>query len=150
MIAGLRLAGASDLAAVQALVARAYGPYVAEIGIRPGPMGEDYAALIAAGRVQVVEHDAGVAALLVLIPEAEAMLLESVAVAPEAQGEGLGRALLALAEAQARAAGYRAIRLYTHEKMVRNQAIYARWGYVETRRAVEHGLARVFMAKALD
>ncbi|MCB1396061.1 MAG: GNAT family N-acetyltransferase [Rhodobacteraceae bacterium] len=113
-------------------------------------MDEDYAALIAEGRVQVVERGAGVVALLVLIPEADAMLLENVAVAPVARGEGLGQALLALADAQARAARYRVIRLYTHEKMVRNQAIYARWGYVETRRGVEHGLARVFMEKVLD
>lgn len=150
MIAGLRQAVPADLAAVQALVAQAYGPYLAEIGVRPGPMDEDYAALIAEGRVQVVERGAGVVALLVLIPEADAMLLENVAVAPVARGEGLGQALLALADAQARAARYRVIRLYTHEKMVRNQAIYARWGYVETRRGVEHGLARVFMEKVLD
>ena len=150
MIAGLRQAVPADLAAVQALVAQAYGPYLAEIGVRPGPMDEDYAALIAEGRVQVVERGAGVVALLVLIPEADAMLLENVAVAPVARGEGLGQALLALADAQARAARYRVIRLYTHEKMVRKQAIYARWGYVETRRGVEHGLARVFMEKVLD
>jgi GNAT superfamily N-acetyltransferase len=150
MIAGLRLAVPSDLAAVQALVAQAYGPYVAEIGVRPGPMDEDYAALIARGQVQVVERGAGVVALLVLIPETDALLLENVAVSPAARGEGLGQALLALADAQARAAGYRVIRLYTHERMLRNQAIYVRWGYVETRRAVEQGLARVFMEKTLD
>jgi hypothetical protein len=33
--------------------------------------------------------------------------------------------------------------------MVENQALYERIGYVETRRADDHGFARVFYQKAL-
>ena len=53
------------------------------------------------------------------------------------------------AEGHARRAGLPAIRLYTQEIMVENIAIYARRGYVETRRAIEHGLPRVHMEKRL-
>ena len=48
---------------------------------------------------------------------------------------------------QARAGGYDRISLYTNEAMVENQALYERIGYVETRRADEHGYARVFYEK---
>jgi len=42
-----------------------------------------------------------------------------------------------------------AIRLYAHEMMVENIARYRGLGYVETHRAEENGLRRVFMRKPL-
>ena len=46
-------------------------------------------------------------------------------------------------------AGFAAIRLYTQDIMVENNAIYLARGYVETHRATEHGLNRVYMEKRL-
>jgi GNAT superfamily N-acetyltransferase len=146
----IRLAATSDLPAVEAIVEAAYSHYIARIGRKPGPMLDDYAALIRAGRVHVLNCDGGVKALLVLIPEPDVMLLDNVAVVPEMRGTGLGRKLLLFAEDAARRAGYRAIRLYTHEKMTENIALYGRIGYVETHRGEEKGLRRVYMTKALD
>ena len=51
-------------------------------------------------------------------------------------------------QAEARALGLARVRLCTHELMVESQSIHAR-GYVETHRAEEGGLRRVFMAKAV-
>ena len=144
-----RPATASDLAAVEAVVEAAYAPYVPRIGRKPGPMLDDYAELIAAGRVHVLERDGVVQAVLVLIPEPDAMLLDNVAVLPDAHGLGLGRTLLVFAERAARDAGYRRIKLYTHQAMTENIALYGRIGYAETHRAVEKGLHRVYMAKPL-
>jgi ribosomal protein S18 acetylase RimI-like enzyme len=110
-------------------------------------MRDDYAALIAAGHVHVLDIAGAVEGVLVLIPEATAMLLDNVAV--RAKGLGLGRTLLTFAEEQARAAGYTSIRLYTHEKMTENIELYRRLGYAETHRAEQRGLKRVFMAKPL-
>jgi len=144
-----RLAGPQDLAAVQALVQAAYAHYVPRIGAVPGPLRDDYGALIGDRRVHVIDSAEGLRAVLVLIPQADAMLLDNIAVAPQAQGQGYGKCLLQFAERMARQAGYRQIRLYTQEKMVENLALYARIGYRETHRAQEIGLARVYMAKAL-
>jgi len=144
-----RLAGLDDLAAVQALVQAAYAHYVPRIGAVPGPLRDDYAALIRDRRVHVIGPAGALRAVLVLIPQADAMLLDNVAVAPGAQGQGHGRRMLQFAEQMARQAGYRTIRLYTQEQMVENLALYARIGYRETHRAHEIGLARVYMAKAL-
>ena len=111
---------------------------------------DDYAALIGGGRVHVVARDDVVQGLLVLIPQDAAMLLDNVAVTPEAQGLGLGRVLMKFAERAAIAAGYPAITLYTHETMVENIVLYQRIGYAETHRIEEGGFRRVYMRKPLS
>jgi len=145
----LRLAVAADQPRLRALVIAAYAPYVPRIGRKPGPMDDDYAALIAAGQVHLLDTAGAIEGIIVLIPEADAMLLDNVAVAPDAQGRGLGRILISHAEQVARAAGYRALRLYTHERMTENIALYGRLGFVETHRAEEKGFRRVYMTKPL-
>jgi N-acetylglutamate synthase-like GNAT family acetyltransferase len=105
----LRLATTKDLRAVEEIVRAAYFPYVSRIGREPGPMLDDYRKLIADRRVHVVEQDGIVSGILVLIPERDAMLLDNVAVAPFAQGLGLGRKMLEFAERAAQDAGLRSI-----------------------------------------
>ena len=144
-----RLATLRDRQAVEDIVRTAYSGYVARIGREPGPMLDDYCALIEERRVTVLEHDGVVQAILVLIPQADGLLLDNVAVAPAAQGLGLGRRLLQFAEEVAVASGFRTISLYTNEAMTENIALYARLGYVETHRAEEKGFRRVYMAKQL-
>lgn len=146
----LRPATRHDLDDILTLVTRAYRPYVARMGREPGPMLDDYVGRIASGEASVLETDDDrIVGLLVLVDEADALLLDNIAVDPRAQGQGLGKILMAQAESEARRRGYRCIRLYTHETMTENQAIYAKAGYRETHRAVEHGLRRVYMEKTL-
>ncbi|KAI1420422.1 acyl-CoA N-acyltransferase [Xylaria sp. FL1777] len=144
-----RIASQSDLVAIQEVIKDAYTPYVSSIGRKPGPLLDDYEALVKAGSVTVVDVDGAVRGILVLIPEENAMLLDNVAVAASAQGLGLGRELIAYAEQRARTAGYPLIRLYTNVAMTRNIEYYSRIGYEETHRAEQNGLKRVFMAKSL-
>lgn len=129
----IRLAGEADRTAVEEVVTAAYTPWVAVIGGRPRPLDADYAALIADRRVHVV-GDGGVDGLIVLLPEADALLVENVAVRPALHGRGIGRRLLGYAEDEAGRLGLPALRLYTHEKMGSNLRLYQRLGYVETGR----------------
>lgn len=145
----IRLATAADEPRVRAIVTAAYTPYIARIGQPPGPMLDDYAALIAARHVHVLTETAAIKAIIVLIPEPDTLLLDNVAVDPEFQRQGLGRRLMAFAEHQARSAGFAAIRLYTHQTMVENILLYQQIGYQETHRGTEHGLHRVYMTKRL-
>jgi GNAT superfamily N-acetyltransferase len=147
-MSAIRPAAPFDLKQVEAVVRAAYSGYIARIGREPGPMLEDYASLIAQGRVHVLD-DGGVVGVLVLVPEPGAMLLDNVAVDPAAQGKGFGRLLLAFAEQEARRQGFEVIRLYTHVLMTENLALYPRLGYVETHRGEEKGFSRVYMAKRL-
>ena len=149
MSSHIRPAAISDLSAVESLVDAAYSHYVAHIGQKPGPMLDDYASLIGQGYVNVLEHEGAIKGIAVLIPEPDVMLLDNIAVAPDAQGMGFGRRLLEFAEQAARDAGCGAIRLYTHALMTENIALYRRIGYAETRRGEDNGFQRVFMAKPL-
>ena len=146
----IRLAGADDVAAVTMLVHSAYAHYAPRIGRKPAPMLDNYADLVDAKRVHVLDVGGAVQGIIVLIPEPNAMLVDNVAVAPVKQGLGLGRAMMAFAEQAAIDAGYRAVRLYTNEAMTENIALYARLGYVRMHRAQERGLRRVYLEKRLD
>ncbi len=146
----IRLARAADESAVRAVVQAAYLPYVASIGVRPGPLDDDYAGLVRQQQVWLLEENQRACAVLVLCPEPEAMLLSNVAVDPACQGRGFGRQLIDFAEARAREAGCSRIRLYTNAAMAGNVLLYQRLGYRETHRGVEHGFNRVFMEKALE
>ena len=145
----IRAATAADVAAIANIVDQAYRHYIARIGRPPGPMLDDYAARIAEGTVWVLEEGAVITAIVVLLPAPDYLLLDNIAVSSERQGSGLGRRLLAFAEAEASRRGYREIRLYTHETMVENQRLYASIGYEETGRGSEAGYDRVFMRKLL-
>jgi N-acetylglutamate synthase-like GNAT family acetyltransferase len=142
-----RIARAADVTAVQRLVHAAYQHYVPRIGVTPAPMTADYAALVAAGQVHVAERDGAVVGVLVLVPYADHLLVENVAVVPDAQGLGVGSTLLALAESVAADRGLAELRLYTHERMTENRAYYPRRGYVETHRTDDGGFHRVHFAK---
>ncbi len=128
----------------------AYAMYVERIGKPPGPMLDDYGALIAQGTVSVLEADEVIAAIIVLLPKPDHLLLDNIAVRPTRQGQGLGRRLIEFAENEARRLGYPELRLYTHEKMTENIALYRRLGFEETGRGREAGYDRVFMTKRLD
>ncbi len=146
----LRTARPEDRTAVEAIVIAAYSIYVERIGKAPGPMLDDYAGLIAAGAVSVLEDpDGAVAAILVLLPKPDHLLLDNIAVRPDRQGRGLGRRLIAFAESEARRLGYAELRLYTHETMIENIALYTRLGFRETGRGQEAGYDRVFMTKPI-
>ena len=146
----LRAATAADVPTIRRIVERAYGGYVARIGKPPGPMLDDYTARVAEDVVQVLEAGGRVVGVLVLIPAADHLLLDNVAVDPRAQGRGYGCLLVAAAEAAARRAKLPELRLYTHELMTENIALYLRLGFVETHRGEQAGYARVFMRKRIS
>jgi ribosomal protein S18 acetylase RimI-like enzyme len=146
----LRPATGSDAAGVAALVDAAYGHYVERIGMQPGPMTDDYTAVIRDRQVTVAEHDGAIVGVVVLTVTNEGFLIENVAVHPSRRGTGLGRTLLQFAEAEARRAGFDAIHLYTHEQMTENLALYSRIGYVEYDRRPQDGFSLVYMRKQLE
>jgi len=146
----IHLAGPGDRAAVEAVVQAAYAPYIPRLGRKPGPMLEDYGALIAGRHVRVLSDESRIVGILVLIPDKHEMLLDNVAVLPDMQGRGFGRALIAFAENAAREHGLHTLRLSTNEAMTENIAFYERLGFVETHRAEEKGFKRVYMTKPLN
>jgi ribosomal protein S18 acetylase RimI-like enzyme len=145
----IRPARPEDAADAARITRDAYRRYIERIGREPAPMTADHEALIAAGEVWLAEIDGAAAGVLVARPRGQALLLESVAVAPEAQGRGVGRALIEHAEQLARKRGLPAVELYTNVHMTENQSIYPHLGYEEVGRGPEGGYERVFYRKAL-
>jgi GNAT superfamily N-acetyltransferase len=148
--ATVRRAAAADVAAIEALVTRAYEPWIERIGIRPLPMEQDYAERIAAADAFVLEDEGEIAGLLILEADGDRLTVDNVAIEPSRQGKGLGRRLLAYAEERARERGVPELRIYTHQKMTENIELYTRLGYVEYERRTKDGRDGVFMAKRLD
>ena len=144
-----RSATRADAPKVAALVNAAYGQYVERIGMLPRPMTDDYVEVIENGRVNVAESEGTIVGVIVLAIDNEGFFLDNVAVDPSRRGEGLGKALLKLAEAEARHAGFDSIHLYTHEKMTENLAIYSRLGYVGYDRRFRYKITLIFMTKRL-
>jgi ribosomal protein S18 acetylase RimI-like enzyme len=147
MTVSLRPATAADLPAIKALIDAAYTRYLTRMDKPPAPMLRDYGPSIEDGTTWVTGSP--IVAVLTLYPRADHLYVENVAVHPDAQGRGLGRALMSFAEEEAARRGLTRMALVTHEVMTENQAIYARLGYAEVDRRAEDGYRRIYMEKSL-
>lgn len=144
-----REAQPTDAETVRALVRAAYAPYLARMDREPAPMTADYAALIAAGQVTLAQDDGTLVGALICYPRGDALHVENVAVDPGQHGAGVGRALMANAETQARAHGLGAVELYTNAVMTENLPFYDALGYEVVGRGEEAGYQRIFFRKTL-
>lgn len=149
----IRPAQVGDVPALEDIVERAYGVYVERIGRRPGPMDDDYGARVRSAEAEVfvaLASGGAVAGLIVLESAPDHILIANVAVDPNFQGTGLGRALLAYAEEFAVDHGLDEVRLFTHVAMIENQRLYGRLGYRENGREIGSEFARVYFSKRID
>jgi ribosomal protein S18 acetylase RimI-like enzyme len=144
---GLRHATAADLPAIKAIIDAAYAKYLTRMDKQPAPMFRDYGPSVEDGTTWVAGSP--VTAVLTLYPREDHLLVENIAINSDAQGRGLGRALMQFAEQEADRRGFTRMALVTHEAMTENQAIYARLGYTEVNRRAENGYRRIYMEKPL-
>jgi galactokinase len=142
----IRPARPEEAGEAAALVQRAYGHYPERIGRRPSPMDDDYDALTAAGELWLLRDDR-LAGLVVLRDDEDYLLVDNVAVDPTRQREGLGRALLGFAEAEAVRRGRDQLRLYTNVAMVENIALYRRLGWEQFERSGDGTYSRLHFRK---
>ena len=128
-MSALRRATAKDLDAVVALQRAAYAKNRPLLGVEPLPLLADYAQVFAEYEVWLAGSADSLDGVLILEPRADDLLIWSVAVAPAAQGSGVGNRMLAFAEVRARELGRACIRLYTGQPLTFNIAWYTRHGY---------------------
>lgn len=145
----MRQAVAGDAAAIRALTRAAYAKWVPVIGREPVPMVADYEAAVAKHRFDLLYVDGELAALIETIAKGDHLLVENVAVAPAFQKRGLGRKLMAHAEAVAAQSGYGTIRLYTNKSFAENVTLYQRLGYAVDREEEFRGGFTVYMSKRI-
>lgn len=78
------------------------------------------------------------------------LLIGRLAIAPDAQGKGIGTLLLAEVERRGRDAGAREAELFTGSLSEANLRLYEREGYAESQRVPgDDGTAQIFLRKAL-
>ena len=145
----VRRAEKADVPAIAECVREAYLPYVARIGRQPGPMRQDYGEIVATCEVYVAVSDDQVVGALVLRADEHGFWVDNVAVSSHLQGTGIGRVMLIHAERRGRQLKYDALRLFTHELMTENRAMYRRRGWVEEDKRVVDGYPRIFFSKTL-
>ena len=129
----IRRAEGRDADALSICIDAAYAEYAARIADLP-PVSADCAGEIAKFQVWVAEAANDVVGGLVLVPQDGFMRLANVAVHPDHQGTGLGRAFMALAEAEASDQGYREMRLNTHVDIPENVQLYTHLRWEQTGR----------------
>jgi len=135
-IDALRRAVPADVEALNALARAAYAVYLPVIGREPMPMAVDWRTLLGEQEIWLIygPEEGRALASLALQVKPDHLVIWSVAVEPTHQHRGIGRRLLAFAEARARELGLPEIRLFTNIRMTRNIALYESLGYVETER----------------
>jgi GNAT superfamily N-acetyltransferase len=111
----IRPAGRHGVGRVRECVRAAYSRYAERIGKKPAPALADHAALIEAGEVCVLTENEEILGGLMMRSQKDHLFVETVAVWPQRQGEGIGRKLMAFAEERARELGLQEVRLYTNE-----------------------------------
>ena len=98
----IRRAVPGDVDIVQRVSADAYIPaYMSVLGTLPKPATEDYRPRIERGEVWILEIDREPTGIVVLEGNAEHLLIYSIAVKPDAQRKGYGRAWLDFADERA-------------------------------------------------
>ncbi|MCW5734163.1 MAG: GNAT family N-acetyltransferase [Enhydrobacter sp.] len=146
----IRRAGPGDVAAVRSLTRNAYAKWIAVIGREPLPMKANYEEAVREHEIDLLFADGDLVALIEVIPTADHLFIENIAVSPEQQGKGLGRHLMRLAEAKAKGAGLGELRLLTNQAFASNVRLYQSIGF-RIDRTEPHigGGTTVYMSKHL-
>jgi GNAT superfamily N-acetyltransferase len=145
----LRPAAVEDAAAIRSLTREACSKWVPVIGREPWPMTADYAEAVQKHRIDLLYLGGKLAALIEMIPEADHLLIENVAVSPAFQGRGLGRKLMAHAEQVAATLGHSEVKLYTNKLFAENVGLYQKLGYGVDREEAWTGGIIVHMSKTV-
>ena len=140
----------ADAQAIRSLTRAAYAKWVALIGREPLPMQADYERAVAEHTIDLLIADGALAGLVETILRPDHLWIENVAVAPERQGRGYGRLLLAHAEKRAVEAGRFEIRLQTNQAFAANLELYAKLSYMIDGAEPFRGGILVYMSKRIE
>lgn len=125
----IRSASPTDAGAVRSLTRDAYAQWIPVIGREPLPMKADYEKAVREHEIDLLYAGEQLVALIELIPAADHLFIENIAVSPAHQGKGLGRHLLRHAETKATSAGLAELRLLTNQAFATNVRLYQSVGF---------------------
>jgi GNAT superfamily N-acetyltransferase len=146
----IRPATPGDAARIRDLTRSAYAKWATLIGREPLPMQADYDRAVRVHAFDLLIVGGALAGLIEMIVRPDHLWVENVAVAPDRQGRGYGRLLIAHAEARAAQLGRGEIRLMTNAGFAANLAFYAKLGYAIDRTEPFRGGTAVHMSKRIE
>jgi ribosomal protein S18 acetylase RimI-like enzyme len=129
----IRVAETREAGAIAAIVMAAYAKWIPLLGREPMPMRVDYEQAVLEHRFDLAVEHGAILGLIETVPHDDHLWIDNVAVAPVAQGRGIGRMLLAFTEARAITIGFPELRLVTNGVFESNVALYSRLGFVVDR-----------------
>lgn len=144
-----RPAEPADAAAIRDIVRAAYARWVPVIGREPLPMRADYDKAVREHRFDLAIEKGEIVGLIETMRHEDHIWIENLAVAPDAQGRGIGRLLLDRAERRAVEAGCAELRLLTNGAFEANVLLYRRHGYTIDREEEFMNGTTVYMSKTL-
>lgn len=145
----IRPARTADAPVLRALTYAAYGKYVEVLGREPLPMRADFARAVRDHRIDVIEADGAMIAMIEMIIKADHLWIENIAVHPDHQRRGLGQICLCHAQNIAEELQIPMLKLYTNALMRGNVSLYQRFGFtIEKREKNDLGTV-VHMVKSL-
>ena len=150
MTVDIRHATRTDIPAIVAVQRAAYAQNRVLLGVEPLPLQADYNEIFASMDCWLAGDARDPDGVLILELRPDDLLIWSVATHPRARGAGVGNALLAFADAQARVAGRSVVRLYTGEVLTANVAWYGRHGFAVERVEQMPDRRAVHMKKILE
>ena len=144
------LAMTTDLPATKLIARKSVERYVPWIGEPPAPMNANFSGHILKDTVFIAQSEKKQGSVLgyaIVLQRDGEWLLDNIAVSPEAQGRGVGSALIAACETFLQKRGVQRYHLYTNEAMEQNLTWYPEIGFVEMARRLEDGFSRIYFPK---
>lgn len=147
----LRAATPEDAATMAHVFQIAFAPVAAQLGYRPSPMDRSFHAALETRMALAAQRpgDREPIGFAALAPSPTQLYVDAIAVAPEAQGAGVGRALLGGIEALASELCLDRVRLDTDPALTRQVRFYVSAGYRPLRRFSAGSAHRLRLSKSV-
>ena len=148
----IRLAMTTDVPAIKLIARKSFERYVPLIGKLPAPMNAYFSGHALKETVFIAQSEKKQGSVLgyAIVPQRDGeWLLDNIAVSPEAQGRGVGSALIAACKTFLQKRGVQRYHLHTNEAMEQNLTWYPEIGFVEMARRLEDGFSRIYFIKAM-
>ena len=146
----IRLAMTTDVPAIKLIARKSFERYVPLIGKLPAPMNAYFSGHVLKGTVFIVQSEkkrGSVLGYAIVLHRDGEWLLDNIAVSPEAQGRGVGSALIAACKTFLQKRGVQRYHLHTDEAMEQNLTWNPEIGFVEMARRLEVGFSRIYFTK---
>lgn len=145
----IKLATHEDLGDVTLCVCAAMLKYITVMKKQPKPMLADYNSLIEKQKIIIATKSDKIAGVLVFDTSDEGITIETIAVNPYTQGNGVGRKLISFAETVAVKSGFPYLNILAHRSMDNVKQIYEHLGFRPYDERIVDGYDRIYFRKRL-